>query len=96
MLGMLFRLEGLLRLQQAVFMLGEKERRSYEIYSLFFRRSFILCDLSKIENNKKALTMEKVMMLTITYEDKSLYFRFRQQEDEFVLGCFAEKKLISI
>ena len=53
-------------------------------------------DLSKIENNKKALTMEKVMMLTITYEDKSLYFRFRQQEDEFVLGCFAEKKLISI
>lgn len=53
-------------------------------------------DLSKIENNKKILTMEKVMMMTITYEDKSLYFRFRQQEDEFVFNCFANKQLISI
>lgn len=53
-------------------------------------------DLSKIENNKKVLTMEKVVMMTITYEDKSLYFRFRQQEDEFIFECFTEKKLISI
>lgn len=53
-------------------------------------------DLSKIETNKKRLTMTHVVLITLRYEDKSLYFRFRQQEDEFVFSCFTEKKLISI
>lgn len=53
-------------------------------------------DLSKIETNKKRLTVTHVMLMTLRYDDKSLYFRFRQQEDEFIFECFAEKKLISI
>ena len=53
-------------------------------------------DLSKIETNKKRCTMTHVVLMTLRYEDKSLYFRFRQQEDEFIFTCFEKKQLISI
>lgn len=53
-------------------------------------------DLSKIETNKKRVTMTHVVLMTLKYEDRSLYFRFRQQEDEFVFNCFTKKQLISI
>ncbi len=53
-------------------------------------------DLSKIETNKKRLSITHVVLMTLRFEDKSLYFRFRQQEDEFIFNCFTEKKLISV
>jgi transcriptional regulator with XRE-family HTH domain len=53
-------------------------------------------DLSKIETNKKRLTMTHVMLMTLRYEDKSLYFRYRQMLDEYIFECFEKKQLISV
>lgn len=53
-------------------------------------------DLSKIETNKKRLSITHVVLMTLRYEDKSLYFRYRQMLDEYIFECFEKKQLISV
>lgn len=53
-------------------------------------------ELSKIETNKRPLTMTHVLMITLTYNDKSLYYQFRKAEEEYIFECFSQRKLVSV